>query len=543
MARKASAASEPPESTERGSGGSSKEGQPGGRSGQDAAWRVSQLAAHIDRALQDGLPSRVRVVGELSGVRHRTHWYFDLKDADAVINGVLFASAAKRQQFQLRDGLEVVVTGRVDYYAKGGRISLVADKVEPVGQGALELEFRRLCEQLRELGWFDPARKRPLPTFPQRVAVITSRSGAALQDVIDTVRRRCPAVGLVLVDVPVQGEGAAPKIAKAIRAVGRHAGSLGIEAVLVTRGGGSMEDLWAFNERVVGQAILDCPVPVVAAIGHETDTTIAELVADERCATPTQAAMRLTPDRAALHRQLDSLLSRAERALERRVREGGDRLDRAARRPVLADPRSMVRAGADRVDADAHRLERAIAYRLGSEAHRLERLAGRLGRHRPEAAQARREERVRSAVQRMRVALRSRLERVDLDAASRRLQRAQQVHQRAASTRAESLAKRLESVGPAAVLRRGYSWTLDSEGRLVRSAMEVRPGQRVRTRLHDGEFESVVEPERADAGPAPRHETESGPPPSQGPPPPRRKRRTGQREADQPGLFDAGSDA
>ncbi|MFN9971524.1 MAG: exodeoxyribonuclease VII large subunit, partial [Phycisphaerae bacterium] len=175
-------------------------------------------------------------------------------------------------------------------------------------------------------------RQKPLPRFPRRSAVITSRSAAAVQDVIDTARRRCPAVGLVLVDVPVQGDAAAPEIARAIDRVSRHHQQLGVDAIILTRGGGSKEDLWCFNERAVADAIHRCTVPLVAAIGHETDTTIAELVADERCATPTQAAMRLTPDTSELLRQLDSTQRRLVTALARGAELASRDIDRAADR-------------------------------------------------------------------------------------------------------------------------------------------------------------------------------------------------------------------
>ncbi len=256
---------------------------------------VSRLAAMISTVVGDHLPARVRVVGEVSGARRSTHLYFGLKDAGALISAAVFASNLRKLGFEPRDGQQIVATGRVEFYEPQGRITLIVEAIEPVGQGAHELRFKQLCEELRRLGWFAAERKRPLPTFPRKVAVVTSRTGAALQDVLDTMARRCPAVGVVLVPVKVQGEGAAEQVVRALAHLAANHEKLGIDAVIVTRGGGSPEDLDAFNEREVARAIVQCPVPVVAAIGHETDTTIAELVADERCATPTQAAMRSPP--------------------------------------------------------------------------------------------------------------------------------------------------------------------------------------------------------------------------------------------------------
>jgi exodeoxyribonuclease VII large subunit len=218
---------------------------------------------------------------------------------------VLFANVVRKHRIVLRDGLEVVVTGSLEFYAKAGKLSFIGTNAQPVGAGALDLAFKQLCEELRGLGWFDEVRKRPLPTFPRRVAVITSRSSAALQDVLDTMRRRCPAVEVALVDARVQGESAAAELRAKLVALSLRHREMGVDAIIITRGGGSAEDLWAFNDRALAEAILKCPVPVVAAIGHETDTTIAELVADVRAATPTQAAMRLTPDGDTLLEQVD----------------------------------------------------------------------------------------------------------------------------------------------------------------------------------------------------------------------------------------------
>jgi len=444
------------------------------------AWSVSRLAAHIGDAIARGLPASVRVEGEISGHRERTHAYFDLKDDGAVVGCVMFASALKRAGVRLENGVSVVATGRVEFYAPSGRTTLIVDKVELRGQGALEARFRALCEELRALGWFDPARKRPLPTFPRRVAVVTSRTGAALQDVLDTARRRCPAVEFLILDARVQGAEAAGEVARAIDALGRARDRLGIDALLVTRGGGSMEDLWAFNERAVAEAIVRCPIPVVAAIGHETDTTIAELVADERCATPTQAAVRLVPDRGDLLRQTRSLSARLRLLTERAV---------AFERERCAAAGSRLHAG----------VRSAVSH---ARVRTLDAL-GRLERQRPAAAQARREARWANARQRLEAAVRRRVRQTDLDALESSLHRVASRRLRDAGRKAHALERELRAMGPFAVLERGYSWTEKPGGGLVRSAGDVRPGDRVVTRLSDGSFGSVVEGDRASLPPAP----------------------------------------
>ena len=435
-------------------------------------WTVSQLAVRIEGSLRDGLPQTIRVVGEISGARERTHWYFDLKDAGAVISCVLFASAARRLKVHPTQGARVVVTGRIDYYAKAGKVSFIADRIEPVGEGALDQAFRALVEELKALGWFDPARKRPLPTFPRRIAVITSRSGAALQDVIDTARRRCPAIDIALVDVRVQGDGAAAEIARAISAVSASAATLGIDAIIVTRGGGSKEDLWAFNERIVAQEIVNASVPIVAAIGHETDTTIAELVADERAATPTQAAMRLTPDREALARQLDALQRRAIASLVKTIRFERQRLITAARHPAMADPRRTLSRLADRAAVLQWRLTGAMRDTIAQANENASKTARRLEPHRPIAVHARR-----AAV---------------LEHVSRRLQRATAVHLTTVLHRLDSATRQLDAVSPLDVLTRGYSVTLDRSGRAIRSSGDVSPGDSLTTRVADGSIASTV---------------------------------------------------
>lgn len=448
--------------------------------------RVTELAARIDAALKAGLPQRVRVIGEVSGFRERTHWYFDLKDEGAVINAVVFASTARRQGFVPEAGREVVATGRCDFYAPQGRVSLIVDKLEPVGAGALELRLRALIEELRGLGYFDESRKKTPAAFPRRVAVVTSRSGAALQDVIDTARRRCAAVDLVVVDARMQGDAAAGEVALAIAALNRRRAELGVDAIIVTRGGGSMEDLWAFNERAVADAIHASELPVVAAIGHETDTTVAELVADLRCATPTQAAMRVVPDGAALGEQVDALARRLRDRLAAELRHERERLRALASRPVLTDPRAIVGVQRDRIDAVGRRAGHAAHRSLARARRRLDELAVRLERHRPAVAQARREERLAAVGARLRAAIRGAV--------------------RSEVGVIDGLERELHAVGPMQVLARGFSVTLDGRGRVVRSVGAVGSGDRVRTRLRDGSFGSVVEggaDRRAGEAPAP----------------------------------------
>ena len=442
----------------------------------DAPISVSALAGILDGAIREGTPAKLRVVGEISGFRERTHWYFDLKDADAVVQCVVFASSARRLGFLPDNGQEVIASGRVDYYAKSGKVSLIATRLEPVGAGALDLAYQKLVEELRGLGWFAAERKRALPAFPRRIAVLTSRSSAAYQDVLDTAGRRCASVDILLVDVRVQGEAATPEIAQAIRDVGRLSERLGVDAMLVTRGGGSKEDLWCFNERVVAEAIVESPIPVVAAIGHETDTTIAELVADVRAATPTQAAMRLVPDSQALGEQVMRQGARLKTSLARLVNEAGGRLDAIESRPIFRRPGALVEAKRAELDALGRRLGHAGKQVVSAQLIRLERLSARLEQNRPD--------RVASRAERKNAARLAAAEQRLIAAVARRLETGR--------LRLAGLGRELGAVSPIAVMERGYSVTLDAKGRAIGSIKDLAEGDVIETRLSDGSVRSVV---------------------------------------------------
>lgn len=360
------------------------EDQPPRRSGQadaasepgdEAPLTVSQASAVIREVLNAALSRNFRVRGEISNLSRRSaggHWFFSIKDDAATLRCVCFASNARRVSAEVDNGVEVVCTGRIDMYRAQGQVQLYVELIEPVGQGALEAELRRRIEALREKGWLDEARKRPLPSVPRRVAVVTSRAAAALQDVINTTQQRWPGCELLLVDVPVQGASAAPKIAAALAGLSRFSASHRIDAIVLTRGGGSLEDLWAFNERAVAEAVYRCSIPIVAAIGHETDVTVAELVADCRAATPTQGAMLLVPDRDALDQQLDHAAARLQGALRRRLERARDRLDRAARHRLFRSPEVLIEDRRERLTRAAARLAAAPGRALERAGRRLD---------------------------------------------------------------------------------------------------------------------------------------------------------------------------
>jgi exodeoxyribonuclease VII large subunit len=470
---------------------------------------VSQASDLIKRTLEDRLPSPLRVIGEVSGLSARNHWYFSLKDDEAVLSCVVWASTVARLGFTPSEGDEVLAVGHVSHYAPQGRTQFYVSRLEPVGGGALAARFKAMCDELRRLGYFDEARKKPLPAFPRRVAVITSRHGAALRDVIDTAQRRCPAVELVVIDVRVQGDGAAEEIARAIAWVDGNARRLGFDALLVTRGGGSIDDLWAFNERAVADAVFRARIPIVAAIGHESDTTVIELVADLRAATPTQATMRLLPDSVALREQLWHLRARLALLVRRHVERSRQRLEVAARHDVLRRPGAIVERQRQRVTTLRRDLSLAVRDRLLEEIRRVDRAAAALERIRPAAATAAATGRVALLASRLRAALSSRLA--------------------VAAVRTDGLERQLRAVDPTSILRRGFSMTERADGSLVTSVAHVRIGDRIRTRVADGAFESTVRPDGG--GPDGGKVDEAGSPRTTSP------RRRPAREDDAPRLF------
>jgi len=464
---------------------------------------VTQVATLIKRVLADRTPSPIKIVGEVSNFTDRKHWFLSLKDESNVISCVMWASAASKADFTPQRGQQVVATGRLDYYGPQGKLQVYIDKLEPVGQGALELKLRQLCEELRKLGYFADDHKLAMPVFPQHIAVITSASGAAVQDVINTARGRWPGIRISLVDVLVQGASAAPDIARAIEAIDRQHERLGIDAIILTRGGGSLEDLWAFNERIVADAVYNASVFIAAAIGHETDTTVAELVADLRCSTPTQAAARLVADAAAESQHVDQLSHRLNTSLRRRAEHARTRLEAVARHPTFRRPEESIDRQRQRVDTLTHELTRMMRQRLTERRHQLSAYQHDLARIEP--------------VGRLRVA------RQQLHSNERHLVHAVTHRIATRKQQLDALARQLHAISPEQVLKRGYSITTTAEGEVIRKREQVHPGDRIESRLADGTIESQV--------------TDSA---SQTPPkkkPTRRKRPTRKNDDQQPGLF------
>lgn len=335
---------------------------------------VSELNWHVRSALERGFAT-VWVAGEISSLRCPSsgHLYFRLKDAKAQIAAVVFRSSARRIRFRPRDGMEVIVRGRVSMYEARGDLQIYVDAIEPQGVGGAQLALQQLKEKLAAEGLFDPARKRALPSWPRTVGVVTALRGAAIHDIVVTLRARMPQVRILVRPVAVQGRQAAGEIVAALRDLAADGSA---DVIIVGRGGGSIEDLWAFNEEAVARAIAASPIPIVSAVGHEVDVTVADLVADLRAATPTAAAAAVTPDcreaRAFVARLANALVAATRAELARR-RTGVAALSRH-----LRDPRAELRAQRQRLDGLGERARRGAVQTVRSSRERLRRGAERL---------------------------------------------------------------------------------------------------------------------------------------------------------------------
>ena len=458
---------------------------------------VSLLVGQIKSALAESFPKTVTVVGELSNctLAGSGHFYFSLKDDRSAIGGVMWRGQASRLKFRPEDGMEVVLTAKVDVYEAQGKLQIYAQTITPKGAGALELAFRQLKEKLQGEGLFDPARKKPLVRFPRAIGIVTSSTGAAVCDISRTLRRRWPGVTGYLVPTLVQGDAAAKQIAAAIADLDAAAERLHIDTLIVARGGGSLEDLWAFNEEPVARAIAAARTPVISGVGHEVDVTIADLVADVRAATPTAAAELAVPDAAEIDHRLSQLTAKLHGLVTGMLADADAELKSILRSVVFRDPAWRLRSAAQSVDELAIRLPGGLKDRLALDRRRLEPLANRMAALHP----ARSAERARATLDRLLDRLawafgaRSKREGDRLSALVGRLQAIHPRHELAlARQRVAAAARQLEALSYRATLARGFSVTRTADRQLVRAADQLAPGDLIETELADGRIKSVV---------------------------------------------------
>jgi exodeoxyribonuclease VII large subunit len=434
-------------------------------------WTVASLVARIRHQVET-THTDLWVEGEISNCRPASsgHIYFTLKDADAQLPVVLFRRQAQLLRFRPADGMAVLVRGRVSVYESRGQLQLIAETLEPRGTGSLQLAFEQLKARLLAEGLFDASRKRPLPAFPRSIGIVTSPTGAVIRDIVNVVRRRHAPLNLLVYPAVMQGSSSPSSVAAGIRWFNRNPQHA--DLILIARGGGSLEDLSAFNNEALARIIAASKLPIVSAIGHETDFTIADFVADLRAPTPSAAAELNTSAQHRIEERVDLLSLRVRRAIRLHLLEARQRYSRLSAPAVLA----RVSAGIDR---RSQRLDE-LTFRLDRAAHRSLRL---------------RSDRLRQLTERLRrqdIALRLATTRRSLERSTARLERtaAESIALRRARLQASS--SRLQALSPLSVLARGYALVYNADGTLLRSATETSPGQTIRARLAKGSLAAQV---------------------------------------------------
>ncbi len=436
---------------------------------------VSQLTRQI-RSLLEGSIGQVWVEGEISNHRLQTsgHQYFTLKDAGAQLSCVMFRGSAIRSSVRLTDGAQVQVFGELSVYEPRGQYQMVVKMVQAKGQGMLQAKFEALKRQLNAEGLFDDGLKQPIPKFPSTIALVTSPTGAAIRDMLNILSRRAPWVRLMIFPVRVQGQGAEVEIARAIEALNR-APSLGLpvpDTIIVGRGGGSLEDLWNFNEEIVARAIYASRIPVVSAVGHEIDFTIADFVADLRAPTPSAAAELVAPDITELRRYFEA----TDRALKTKVENALDHfehvLELIGKGPLTREPQRIVEMAEQAADDLQNRWSSAARESLRAQSDQLVEIQQVLARYHPARVVAEAAHRVEIGGHRL------------LQAASLAMQRLED--------QVRSKDQMLRLLGPEGVLARGFSYTTDARGRVLTDAEAVEPGEEIITRLSKGTVRSRV---------------------------------------------------
>ncbi|MBP2117598.1 exodeoxyribonuclease VII large subunit [Cohnella lubricantis] len=429
--------------------------------------RYIKMKLEGDVHLQD-----IWIRGEISNfTRHSSgHMYFTLKDESGRLKSIMFASHNQRLPFLPKDGMKVLARGGVSVYERDGQYQFYVTAMQPDGVGSLYLAFEQLKRKLEAEGLFAQAAKRSIPRYPKAIGVITSPTGAAVRDILITLQRRQPSVPVLLYPASVQGKAAAPSIVKAIETLNRLAE---VDVIIVGRGGGSLEELWAFNEEIVARAIRASSIPVISAVGHETDFTIADFVADLRAATPTAAAELAVPHAMELRQELRSFELRMAKSLRLAVAAKRERWQRSARSPFFTQPRRALLARAEQLDRLRDRLRYRAEGHLARTRERLARLNGRLSAVSPAEQTAYARKRADSAARALELAMRGLL--------------------RERQKGFGAILRQLDALSPLKIMARGYSLAYDEdEKRLIRSISEVQPGDLIKVRLADGKLDCQV---------------------------------------------------
>ncbi len=411
-------------------------------------YTVSQVNSLIKAILENNLPPRLTVTGQITNwsVAASGHAYFGLKDENALLPSVCWRSSLSRIKFEPENGLAVIAKGHIEVYSPHGKYQFYADSMQPAGVGALQLAFEQMVERLREQGLFDEVHKKPLPEYPERIGILTSESGAAVHDIKDSIHNRWPPAKLFIYPVPVQGEDAAKEIAAAIRNVNRRNKNLKLDILIVGRGGGSLEDLWAFNEECLARAIFDSKIPVISAVGHEIDTTIADLVADDRASTPTKAGVVAVPEMQDVLENLDNL----EKRLDSHVK-------------------FLLHSAEQQSDELCIRLQSSVKHLLADTRNTLYAIAEQIRQIEPHRLLAKKS--------------------LDLNNLQNQAKAALKAIINNSKMQLTACTNRLAALNPKSILQRGYSITTNKKtGSLIRCLEDVQIGDRLNTELANENF-------------------------------------------------------
>jgi len=434
-------------------------------------YTVSQVNSLIKVALEENLPSRLVVSGQISDwKRHASgHCYFSLKDEGGILPSVMWASKFRSIKFSPEDGLAVLGTGHIDVYAVGGKYQFYVDKLEPAGVGALQLAFEQMVAKLQKEGLFEDLHKQTLPRYPMRIGILTSESGAALHDITDSIRGRWPCAKLFVYPVPVQGEGSAETIATALRDINRRNQQLRLDVLIVGRGGGSLEDLWAFNEEILARAIFDSKVPIISAVGHEVDTTIADLVADARASTPTKAGVVAVPDMQEVLGQLIGAEQRLAGQTKARMRLAEQNLEIVLARAIFRNPLQLVQNTRQQLDELAAQLAKGTRDLLVEARRKLSAGYEQIIRIEPHRLLGSKTVELNNRQNRVNAGMSAVLNNCRMQLTARQ--------------------NRLAALNPKSVLLRGYSITTSKKtGSLVRAPEDVQVGDDLLTELAEENF-------------------------------------------------------
>src|SRR6516165_6976594 len=450
---------------------------------------VAVLRTQVESAFTD-----IYVEGEISNCRpaESGHLYFTLKDGSAQLRVVMWRTQARLLRFRPQNGLAIIARGRVTIYDERGDLQLQAEMLEPKGAGALQLAFEQLKAKLAREGLFDSGRKKPIPALPKRIGVVTSARGAALQDILNILRRRHESVSVLIYDARVQGESAADEVRAGVRHLNRLRG---IDVIVIARGGGSLEDLFAFNDEALARAIAASKIPVISAVGHETDFTICDFVADLRAPTPSAAAELVIQSKQELASRLKMLRDRLSQAMNYKVLRAHNALSRWAQHPALVRMPDAVARRQQRVDDLVYRVAQAQRHNLANLRRAHELLDARL-RHqdvRVRLATTRRQLEQRTAELQTHAARWLAAKRTQLDQLTASMGRAAETIVLRRRSRWERLHGSLAALSPKAILARGYALVFDAKGHLVKNAAQLHQGDSVRTQLGRGEFTAEVE--------------------------------------------------